>query len=167
MGGAYHSSTRNGSMGDDPGVWPEGDMYGDGAHSDGPDSTMRGYRSVTDLAMDALRDITNLVQAEFHLARAELKQNIREALNGIVMLALSISVIVAGAVAFLVALGFGFSTWFGLSTWLGLGLASLIGLFVGIALLLSARKALDPETLAPTRTAENLQRDAELARKRI
>jgi hypothetical protein len=125
--------------------------------SSDPDTTARATGS---LVGDALAQISRLIRGEVALARAEVEENIRAAAAGLGM-------VVAGLVVALTALNVLAAALVAALTELGLdgGWAALI---VGVALAALAAvmatagaRKLSPGALAPSRTADNLRRDAE------
>lgn len=116
--------------------------------------------STLGLIGDALSHITALFRGELDLARAEVQENLKRAVTAIGM-------IVAAVVLFLVALNVLAAALVAGITELGIdaGWASLIvgGAFViiGIIMALVGKNKLKTASLAPTRTAKNVQRDTQ------
>jgi len=121
-------------------------------------------RSTASLANDVLNDVTLLMKSEGELARAEVNSSITQALAGIASLLVAVGIIIAGLTVVIVAIGTGLATWLTLALWLGLLIAGGIALAIGVVMVISAKAALKPENLAPTRTAENLKKDARVVR---
>ena len=123
-------------------------------------------RSLPDLVVHALRESSELVQAETRLIRAELSEKITQVEVGGGSIA-------AGAICLLVAL---ITLTAALVTAvskigdpdIGPGWAALIvGVVIaviGVALLMKGKKDLEPGSLMPTRTTNQLSKDAELAK---
>lgn len=117
-------------------------------------------RSTGQLLSDALAHVTSLVRSEFDLARAEIDQNVRRAgvaigmLVGAVAVALTaLNVLSAAVVAGLTEMGLE-----------GGWAALIVGLLLGLVAYLMVQKGtsdLSLSSLAPTRTAKNLKKDAE------
>lgn len=124
-------------------------------------------RSTPELANDVLNDVTLLMKSEGELARAEVKGSITQALAGIASLLIAVGVIIAGLTVVVVAIGTGMVDWFGMDLWLGLLISGGIALAIGAVLAASAKAALNPDSLAPTRTAANLKKDARVVRESI
>lgn len=123
-------------------------------------------RSATGLLGDALTHISNLVRFEVDLARAEVSENLKTAgvaiglLVGAVVLALTaLNVLAAALVAALAEAG------------LGAGWAALIvgGALAIIAFILMSKGKSDLKltSLAPTRTARNVRRDADAVKETV
>ncbi len=111
------------------------------------------------LVEDAFRQMSGLLRSEVDLARAEISENLTRAVKGIVLilvaalLAVTALHVLAGAlVAFFVELG--------LTPGLAaLAVAGLFGLVAAVMIFMGVN-ALKLSSMAPTRTAKNLKRDA-------
>ena len=121
-------------------------------------------RSTPELANDVLNDVTLLMKSEGELARAEVSNSVSQALAGIASLLVAVGVAIVGLTIVLIALALGLTAWFGLAPWLAHLITGGIALAIGAILVMSAKAALDPENLAPTRTAANLKKDARVVR---
>lgn len=116
--------------------------------------------STLGLISEALSRTTGLFRGELDLARAEVRENLKKAVAAIVM-------IVAAVVLFLVALNVLAAALVAAIAALGIsaGWASLIvgGAFViiGIIMALVGKNKLKATSLAPSRTAKNVQRDTQ------
>ena len=115
--------------------------------------------STGSLFSDAIKHVSSLVRSEVDLARAEVDQNLRRALSAIGML-------VAAVVAALVALNvMAAAVVTGLTeagvdpVWAALIVGVVLGL-IAAALIAKCSKDLKLSSLAPTRTVENIKRDA-------
>ncbi|TNH37549.1 phage holin family protein [Paracoccus haeundaensis] len=116
-------------------------------------------QSPASLAADALRISSDLVRKEVSLAKAELRQNLNRAGTGLGMLVaaavLGIVTLNVLTVALVAALA---------ETDLGpIWSAVVVGVVLAILAYVLLRKGmadLKPENLMPTRTVENVQRDA-------
>ena len=116
-------------------------------------------QSPASLAADALRISSNLVRKEVTLAKAELRQNLSRAGTGLGMIVaaavLGIVTLNVLTVALVAALA---------ETDLGpIWSAVVVGVVLAILAYVLLRKGmadLKPENLMPTRTVENVQRDA-------
>lgn len=118
-------------------------------------------RSPAELLSDAATRVSSLMRKEVDLARAEIDQNIKRAVTAagllvaaVVFALTALHVLAAALVAAIVELG------------LEPGLASLL-VGVGFALLalilaMGGLRGLSASSLAPTRTAENLQADVQI-----
>ena len=116
-------------------------------------------RHAPTLLVDALRNFTNLMQTELHLAKAEIANNVSRAGAGIAMMAVAailaltgLNVLAGALVAYIASAG------------LSAGTAALIVgggvLLIAVALVFIGKSRLTASALEPTRTLNNLQRDA-------
>ncbi len=124
-------------------------------------------RSTPELANDVLNDVTLLMKSEGELARAEVKNSMTQALAGVASLLVAVGIVIAGLTIVLVSLALGLTDWFGLAPWLAHLIMGGVALAIGAILVGSAKAALNPENLAPTRTAENLKKDARVVKESI
>jgi hypothetical protein len=129
-----------------------------------PAGARRQLRDTGNLLGDALNHVIALLRGEMNLFRAEMDQNVRQA-------GTALGLIVAGVVLLLVALNVLASALVAAITELGLepGWSALIVgvVFAAIAAIL-ARKGMNDlklASLAPRRTAKNLERDSETVKK--
>lgn len=124
-------------------------------------------RSTPELANDVLNDVTLLMKSEGELARAEVSNSVSQALAGIASLLVAVGVAIVGLTIVLIALALGLTAWFGLEPWVAHLITGGIALAIGAILVGSAKAALSPENLVPTRTAQNLKKDARVVRESI
>jgi len=116
-------------------------------------------RTPTSILGDVMNNISRLVRREVDLARAEVDQNLRQA-------AVAIGMIVGAIVVLLVALNVLAGALVAAITELGVpaGWSALLvgGVFavIAILMLLKGKNDLSAASLAPTRSARNLRRDA-------
>ena len=115
--------------------------------------------STPGLVNEALSHVTGLVRGELDLVRAEVQENLNKAVTAIgmivgavVLILVALNVLAAALVAWLAELG------------LDAGWASLIVggalAIIGAIMAASGKNKLKLASLAPTRTAKNVQRDA-------
>lgn len=115
-------------------------------------------RQAPGLIVDALRNFSNLMQTELHLAKAEMANNVSRAGVGIAffaiagILALTALNVLAGALVAYIA-----------TTGISAGTAALIvgglTLLIAVILVFAGKARLTADALQPTRTMSNLQRD--------
>lgn len=116
-------------------------------------------RTPTNILSDVMNNASRLVRREVDLARAEVDENLRQA-------AVAIGLIVAAIVILLVALNVLAGALVAAITELGVtaGWSALIvgGVFavIAILMLLKGKNDLSATSLAPTKSARNLRRDA-------
>ena len=115
--------------------------------------------STPSLLNEALTHVTGLVRGEMDLFRAEVQENLNRAIAAVGMLVAAVVLLITA----LNVLAAAITAWLA-ETGLGPGWSALIvaGAFaiVGIVLALKGRSNLKATSLAPTRTARNVQRDA-------
>src|ERR1051325_48728 len=123
-------------------------------------------RSIPELLTDVVNNFTILVRKETQLARVEMSEKIGELALGIgllvggsVLLIPALVILLQSAVAGVEAAGIG-SAWSALIVGGGTLLIGLLLLVLGISRLKAARPV-------PTRTIEQLQRDAEVAKSQV
>ncbi len=123
-------------------------------------TTEHQSRPTGTLLSDAARALSDLVRGEIALARAELEENIRKAVGGLILVVLAVAVALAAldvlagaAVAALVAQGLS-------AGWSAFIVAAVLVLAAVVLAALGLR-ALAPSKLFPRRTARNIRRDAQ------
>jgi hypothetical protein len=120
------------------------------------------YRSLPGLVTDIVSQFTSLVSNEFRLARAEVSYNVSRAgtglaliIGGAVLLIPALVIVLNAAVQAMVANGFA-EHWAALTVG---GIAFLSGLIV----VLVGVSRIKPNALMPSRTMEQIRRDAAMA----
>ena len=123
-------------------------------------------RSVPEIVTDILNQVTRLFRKEVQLARTEVTEKVGQAIGGIVMILIGAVLLIPALVILLMA-GVVALTNTGMQAhWASLivGGAALLG---GIVLAMTGMNRLKAENLTPTRTIEQLQRDAEVAKEQV
>ena len=123
-------------------------------------------RSVPEIVSDVLNQGTRLFRKEVQLARTEVTEKVGQAISGIVMVLVGAVLLIPALVILLLA---------GVTAMIDAGMeahwASLImggaTLLVGIVVAMVGMNRLKAGNLAPTRTIEQLQRDAEVAKEQV
>jgi hypothetical protein len=130
------------------------------------DQTQFSAKGASNLVSDVLGHVSNLVRKEVDLARTEINQNVSKAgmavglLVGAMVIALvALNVLAAALVAAIAELGLE-SGWAALIVGGGLALIAFGMVSKGV-------KDLKLSSLAPSRTAKNVQRDAETVKEHI
>ncbi|CUH38952.1 hypothetical protein JSE7799_01671 [Jannaschia seosinensis] len=120
-------------------------------------------RDTTGLIGDALTHVSNLVRSEVDLARAEVSENVKRAgvaigllVAAMVVALVALNVLAAALTAAIAELGLD-AGWAALIVGGGLALIALIMVMKGM-------KDLKLSSLAPTRTAKNVRRDADVVK---
>lgn len=125
------------------------------------DETPAQAQSTLSLVREALTQVSTLVRREVDLARTEVGENMNKAVGALISLAMALVfgiVALNGISAALVAL---IVNLFDIGTgWASLIVAVLFAI-IALVLLSKGKKDLQARSLAPTRTATNVQRDAE------
>jgi hypothetical protein len=128
-----------------------------------PDDLTVENASVGEIVGKLAGDFSRLMRAEIALAKAEAKEEVREAGKGIGMFA------GAGYAGHLLLLFLSLAVMFGLGAWMPLGWAALIvGVvwgIVGFVLYTRGRSSLKRATPPMTETVETLKEDAQWAKK--
>lgn len=123
-------------------------------------------RQSTTLVRDILTHLSNLMRKEIALARSEISENLGRAGTAIgllvaaVVLALTaLNVLAAALVAALTEYGI-------TAGWASLIVGGILAL-IALVMILKGVNDLKPSNLAPSRTAENVKRDAEVIKESI
>jgi hypothetical protein len=123
-------------------------------------------RSVPELFSDLINQFTTLFRKEIQLARTEISEKISEAISGL-------GIIIGGAVLMIAALGVLLEGIAAVLIWLGLAppwsylAVGIVAAGLGYLLIRSGMSNLSPENLKPTKTVEQLQRDAVAAKEQV
>jgi TRAP-type C4-dicarboxylate transport system permease small subunit len=116
-------------------------------------------RQAPTLLVDTLKNFATLMQTEVHLAKAEMAENISRAAVGIAMLVVAVILALTGLNVLAGALVAYLAT-----TGLSAGTSALIVgggvLLIAVILVFVGKSRLTASALEPTRTLNNLQRDA-------
>ena len=126
-------------------------------------------RSLGTLFADLMRETTTLVQQEVALARTEASEKVSQLGNGLAALVIGGRVLFAGLLKLLDAVTYGLGNLMqdDLALWLPALIVGGIVAIIGAIMLQKGRRNLQPGNLAPQRTAESLQRDAELVKGQV
>ena len=110
-------------------------------------------------------DVTHLFAQEIALAKTEVASAVKDIKAGVLSLAVGLGVLFAGFIVLLGAAVAGLSLF--METWLaGLIVGGVVAL-IGLALLLKAKKSLDPDAMVPNRTIDSLKRDEAMVRRTV
>ena len=122
-------------------------------------NSSQSSKTTGNLLSDALNNISGLVRSEVDLARAEISENLSRAIVAVGLIAgaaiialVALNVLAAALVAGLTELGLD-------AGWAALIVGAVLGLLAYL-LILKGINDLKLSSLAPTRTARNLRRDA-------
>jgi pilus assembly protein TadC len=120
-------------------------------------------RSISRLLGDAFEQLSQLVQTEIRLARAELADKAAQAGVGVGLLFGGLLFMIPALVLFLIALAL-FLTGFGLSPVNAHLLAGLAGAAISGALIMAGFARLKPSSLTPDTTIRQVQKDIAAAK---
>lgn len=123
-------------------------------------------KPIGSLLQDAAGDIADIVRKEAKLAQVEIRDNLHQALGGAVKVLLGAVILIPALTLALLALAYGLDDYDVVPRWAAALIAALVGAVIGAVLLSMGKKALEPTSLAPTRTLENLKQDAQLIKER-
>lgn len=124
----------------------------------------RHARSVPSLIGELLRELRALARNEAQLARTEVGESLHRAQSGAGGLGVAAVLSLAGLVVLLQAATLGLDLWLQ-EPWLSALIVGGVTLLIGLSLAAWGRSRLKAENLSPRRTAESLQRDADLIRR--
>ena len=135
----------------------------DDRHERGPPPADRG---MTDLFAEVIKEFSHLLGKEMQLARTELSEKVT-------LVALSVGLIVAGAVLVMAALllllqaGVAALVAQGFSPTIATLIVAGATLVIGLGILWFGASRLQAKNLAPSRTLEQLQQDATIAKYQV
>ena len=120
-------------------------------------------RSISRLLGDAFEQLSQLVQTEIRLARAELADKAAQAGVGVGLLFGGSLLMIPALVLLLIALAL-FLTWFGLSPVTAHVLAGLLGAAISALLMMAGLARLKPSSLTPDTTIRQVRKDIAAAK---
>jgi Mg2+/Co2+ transporter CorB len=122
-------------------------------------------RPLSELLSDALNQFSALIRTEIQLARTELSAKAAKAAMGLAMMAGALAVAIAAVVLVFLAI----AEWLDniLPEGFALFVSGLIAAAISGALAWSGMQRVRADQLAPTRTMEQLQRDAAAAKESV
>ncbi|HYF06212.1 MAG TPA: phage holin family protein [Acetobacteraceae bacterium] len=124
-------------------------------------------RSVPELFTSAVTQVTTLFRKEVQLARAEMSEKFGQAASAIPLLGGGAAMLLGAALLLLFALAAGIARILNIAPGWGFLIAGLIAALVGWLLIRSGLSQLTASKLVPERTAEQLSRDAEVAKEQV
>jgi hypothetical protein len=124
-------------------------------------------RSVPQLLADMLNELTSLFRKEIQLARAEMGEKVSEAGGAIPGIAGGGALALGGMIMLLMAAAAGIARLLDLAPGWGLLIVGVLAAVLGYALVRGGLSKLKATNLTPTRTAEQLARDAEAANEQV
>lgn len=121
------------------------------------DTTNHDASSVTGLIKQLANDITSLFTKELALAKVEVSNSINEAKAGAVSMISGGSVLYAGFIVLLAAAVLGLSEV--IEPWLAALIVGGIVAIIGLVMVKSGQKKLQPSAFRPEHTIDSLQKD--------
>lgn len=121
--------------------------------------------SVPGLIRSLADDVTRLFAQEIALAKTEVSAAVKDIKAGVLSLAVGLGVLFAGFIVLLFAAVAGLALV--VETWLAALIVGGIVAIVGLALLMKAKSALNPEAMVPTRTIDSLKKDEAMVRRTV
>ena len=126
-----------------------------------------GRSSVPELLSNALGQVSTLVRKEVQLARAEMGEKFGQAAGAIAPIAAGGAVLLGVLILLLFALASLLVRLFDLATGWAQLLVAVVFALVGYLLVRSGLSKLKTSNLVPERTAEQLSRDAQVAKEQV
>jgi uncharacterized membrane protein YqjE len=127
----------------------------------GPGARTRGIGT---LLGELMRELRSLARNEVELARTDIGERLSRAQSGAGGLGAAAVVAIPGLVMLLYSATLGLDVWLD-RLWLSALISGAVALVIAAILASWGRRQLKAEQLAPRRTAESLQRDAEVLRR--
>jgi drug/metabolite transporter (DMT)-like permease len=124
-------------------------------------------RSVPQLLGDMVTELSNLFRKEIQLARAEVGEKASEAGTALPGMAGGAGLAFGGLLLLLMAAAAGVSDLFDIAPGWGLLIVGVVAALIGYALIRGGMSKLKATNLTPTRTAEQLSRDAQAAKEQV
>lgn len=124
-------------------------------------------RGVSDVIVDLLKEFSNLMRSEVRLARAEVSAKITMAGMGLALIVFGAVLAIAALVILLEAGVDAMVNQAGFTPWQAAVILGGAALIVSIVLFVIGAVRLKAQNLAPTKTVEQLQRDAAVAKYQV
>jgi hypothetical protein len=124
---------------------------------------MATARSIPDIFTDLLRQFTALIRTEARLARAEMSENLSAAVIGLALIVVGAVLLIPGLVILLEAAVAALEKYGLQSYWAALAVGGGV-LLIGFILMIVGMSRLKVRRLMPSRTFEQIQQDANVAR---
>jgi Putative Actinobacterial Holin-X, holin superfamily III len=126
-------------------------------------------RSVPDLLANLVSQISTLFRQEIRLARAEMGEKLSQTTTAILPIGAGVALLLAATVVLLFSLAEGITAWTGLDIGWSLLIVGAAFAVIGFVLLRSgvSQLKLKGSNLMPERTAEQVSRDARVAKEQV
>ncbi len=132
-----------------------------------PDTQENGRSSVPELLANLVGQISTLFRQEIRLARAEMGEKLTHTSAAVLPIGAGAALLLASTVVLLLALAAGIATWTGLGAGWSMLIVGVAFTLFGFVLLRGGVSQLKGSNLMPERTAEQVSRDARVAREQI
>lgn len=119
--------------------------------------------SFSSLVSSVTHEITALIRDETELAKAEMREKVKQLGTGVGFIAAAGGVLMCGFLVLLASAVFGLDT-FLQTPWLSALIVGVIVVIVGFVMLQSGKKKLKATQLAPNRTIDSLRNDQDMAK---
>jgi hypothetical protein len=129
------------------------------------DQDRNGNRPIGGLLRDLASDLTRLFRDEIALARAEIGTGVGQAANGAAMAVAGGLVASAGLVVLLLAAATLLAEW--MEPWLASLIVALAAFLIGYLLVRRGMTNMQPSSLVPRKTAENVRRDIQTMKEQL
>lgn len=133
----------------------------------GTEAHTEGGRSVPELLSSLVGQVSTLFRKEIQLARAEMGEKFSHATSAVMPLAAGGALLLASLVVLLFAAAAGITWLFNIATGISLLIVGVVFALIGYLLVQSGISQLKVSNLMPERTAEQISRDAEVAREQV
>lgn len=130
------------------------------------DRSVERDRSVPELFNTVIGQISTLFRKEVQLAKTEVSEKLGQATGAIMPLAAGGALLLGALILLLMSLAQLLTT-FGLATGLALLIVGVVASLGGYLLIRGGLAKLDTSSLTPSRTAEQLSRDAQVAKEQV
>lgn len=124
-------------------------------------------RTVPELVSSVIGQISTLFRKEVQLARAEMGEKLGSMGTAVVPLAAGGGMVFAALILLLFALAALVTNLFGIATGWSLLIVGVLAAIIGYALIRGGLSKLSAANLMPSRTAEQLSRDAQVAKETV
>jgi len=119
-------------------------------------------RSVGTLVVELTRELKDLFMTEVELARTELSTKMERLAMGVGSVLLGGAIALAGLLALVASAIVALHKYAIEELWISAAIVGVAVMLLGVVLFIVGKKQLEPESLAPRRTAENVREDARL-----
>ena len=130
-------------------------------------SNTRGDTSTSTLLSNLATDMSELMRGEVYLARAELREAVKDAKKGALGIGIGTAVLTGGVLSLIAFLVLALADGLNLELWLAALIVGVIATLSGLLLLKSGANKLSAENLAPQRLMASFKKDKQHVRKTL